>query len=101
MSALGQPEAGAMAPGDWVAHTVPLSDAPDLLAVAGDRGLLWRDEHGGIAAAGEAFRLDFPAGLADGSAVCQAGEALRALAVKDEVGLPGCGPTSIGFPMTF
>jgi menaquinone-specific isochorismate synthase len=99
MSALGQPEPGDLVPGDWVARTVALPDVPDLLAVAGDRGLLWRDEHGGIAAAGEAFRLDFPAGLADGSAVCRAGEALRAVAVKDQVGLPGCGPVAIGaFP---
>jgi menaquinone-specific isochorismate synthase len=85
-----------MAPGDWVAHTVALPDAPDLLAVAGERGLLWRDEHGGIAGAGEAFRLDFPGGLADELAVCRAGEALRDVAVKDEVGLPGCGPLAIG-----
>jgi menaquinone-specific isochorismate synthase len=96
VSALGETEARDLAPGDWVAHTVALPDAPDLLDVAGDRGLLWRDERGGIAAAGEAFRLDFPAGLADGLAVCRAGEALRAVAVQDEVGLPGCGPVAIG-----
>jgi menaquinone-specific isochorismate synthase len=40
--------------------------------------------------------LDFPSGLADGLAVCRAGEALRAVAIKDEVGLPGCGPVAIG-----
>jgi menaquinone-specific isochorismate synthase len=96
VSALGQPETRDLAPGDWVAHTVALPDVPDLLAVAGERGLLWRDEHGGVAAAGEAFRLDFPTGLADRSAVGRVGEALRAVAVKDEVGLPGCGPLAIG-----
>jgi menaquinone-specific isochorismate synthase len=79
-----------------VARTVALDDPPELLEVAGDAGLLWRDEEGGIAATGAAFRLDFPDGIGDEAAVCQAGEALRAITVTDEVGLPGCGPVAIG-----
>jgi menaquinone-specific isochorismate synthase len=81
---------------DWVARTVPLAAAPDLLEIAGRGGLLWRHEHGGMACSGEAFRLEFPHGIADRIAVCRASDALRAMAVEDEVGLPGCGPIAIG-----
>jgi menaquinone-specific isochorismate synthase len=84
------------APHDWVARSVPLPNLPDLVEVAGDSGLLWREEHGGIAARGEAFRLDFPHGIADGRALRAAGEALQAVAVEDQVGLPGCGPVAVG-----
>jgi menaquinone-specific isochorismate synthase len=79
-----------------VARTVALSDPPDLLEIAGDADLLWRDEHGGIVGAGEAFRIEFPQGIADRHAVRRAGEALRAVTVDDEVGLPGCGPVALG-----
>jgi len=79
-----------------VARTIELPDRPDLLAVAGDDGLLWRDERGGIAAHGTAVRLDLPGGLADSEAVRRVGEALRAIRVEDEVGLPGCGPIAVG-----
>jgi menaquinone-specific isochorismate synthase len=79
-----------------VARTVALASPPDLLDIAGDDGLLWRDEQGGIAAHGVALRLELPGGLADAAAVRGVGEALRAIAVEDEVGLPGCGPVAIG-----
>jgi menaquinone-specific isochorismate synthase len=79
-----------------VARTVALANPPDLLDVAGDDGLLWRDEHGGMAAHGVALRLEMPGGLANPVAVRGVGEALRAIAVEDEVGLPGCGPVAIG-----
>jgi menaquinone-specific isochorismate synthase len=79
-----------------VARTVPLPDLPDLVRVAGDHGLLWRDDQGGIATSGEAFRLEFPEGLADSDAVCRAAEVLAAVATEDDVGLPGCGPVAIG-----
>ena len=81
---------------EWVARTVALTGRPDLLEVAGDHGLLWRDEQGGLAAHGEAFRLSFPAGISDRGAIGRAGETLGAIAVEDEVGLPGCGPVAIG-----
>jgi menaquinone-specific isochorismate synthase len=83
-------------PQDWVARSVPLEAPPDLLEIAGQGGVLWRHEHGGMAASGEAFRLEFPRGIADRLAVCRATDALRAVACEDEVGLPGCGPIAIG-----
>jgi menaquinone-specific isochorismate synthase len=79
-----------------VARTVALAEPPDLLEVAGDDGLLWRDEHGGVAAHGEAWRLDLPGGLADAAAVRAVGETLRAIRVEDDVRLAGCGPIAIG-----
>jgi menaquinone-specific isochorismate synthase len=79
-----------------VARTVALPELPDLLGVAGDDGLLWRDAQGGIAGQGVALRLDLPGGLADGTAVRHLGEALGAITVEDEVGLPGCGPVALG-----
>jgi menaquinone-specific isochorismate synthase len=83
-------------PRDWVARTVPLPDLPDLVRVAGPSGLLWRHEHGGIAAGGEAFRLEFPEGLADRTAVSRAADVLAAVTTEDDIGLPGCGPVAIG-----
>jgi len=79
-----------------VARTVALLEPPELLGVAGDNGLLWKDERGGIAGQGVALRLDLPGGLADGTAVRHLGEALGAITIEDEVGLPGCGPVAIG-----
>ncbi len=79
-----------------VARTTALDDVPDLLEVAGGDGLLWRDEHGGLAGHGVALRLSLPGGLADTQAVRSVGETLRAITVEDDVGLPGCGPVAIG-----
>jgi len=79
-----------------VARTVALAEPPDLLAEAGDRGLLWREENGGLACAGVAARIDLPNGLADPDSVRRASEALEAIETVDEVGLPGCGPVAIG-----
>jgi menaquinone-specific isochorismate synthase len=80
----------------FIATTVALNDPPDLLAEAGPDGYLWRDEHGGIAGQGVAFRLPLPGGLADLGSVRAVGEQLSGLAVDDQVGLPGCGPVAIG-----
>jgi menaquinone-specific isochorismate synthase len=85
-----------VAPDGWLARTIPLADPPDLLEAAGDGGLLWRDEHDGIVGRGEAFRLDFPHGVADRQAVDRVAEALRAVVSEDDVGLPGCGPLAVG-----
>ncbi len=79
-----------------VARTTALADPPDLLAEAGDGGLLWRDERGGLAGAGVAARLELPGGLADPDSVRRASEALESIETVDEVGLPGCGPVAIG-----
>ena len=58
----------------------------DLLAFAGDDGVLFEHEGAGLAGRGVALRLD-PA---------TAVEALAAIATEDEVGLPGCGPVALG-----
>jgi menaquinone-specific isochorismate synthase len=79
-----------------VARTTALAEPPDLLAEAGDTGLLWRDERGGLAGAGIAARLELPSGLADPDSVRRVSEALEAIDTVDEVGLPGCGPVAIG-----
>jgi menaquinone-specific isochorismate synthase len=79
-----------------VARTTALTDPPDLLAVAGDRGLLWRDERGGLAGAGVAARLELPNGLADSDSVRRVAAALESIETVDEVGLPGCGPVAVG-----
>ncbi len=99
MTATGRSRAGTAAAagtGGLVARTVPLTDPPDLIEVAGDEGLMWRDEHGGLAARGVALRLELPGGLADADAVAQVGETLAGIEVADQVGLPGCGPVAMG-----
>jgi menaquinone-specific isochorismate synthase len=79
-----------------VARTVAVPEMPDLLDVAGDDGLMWREEDGGLAAHGTVLRLDLPGGLGDASSVGDVRRALEAIVVEDEVGLPGCGPVAIG-----
>ena len=49
-----------------VARTVALRGLPDLLEVAGDDGLLWRAEDGGLAAHGTAIVVGAAAGAALG-----------------------------------
>ena len=69
------------------ARTVALDNpGADLLAFAGDDGVLVEREGCGLAGRGVALRL--PAAEAEA--------ALAAIATEDEVGLPGCGPVVIG-----
>ena len=81
-----------------VARTVrlDLAERPDLVALAGDEGLLFAGPDGGLAARGEALRIDLPGGLADADSVAAVADALAAVEVQDEVGLPGCGPVAMG-----
>jgi menaquinone-specific isochorismate synthase len=79
-----------------VARTVALEQPPELLAAAGDRGLLWRDERGGLVGSGVAARLELPNGISEPDSVRRVSEALEAIEAVDEVGLPGCGPVAIG-----
>jgi menaquinone-specific isochorismate synthase len=79
-----------------VARTTALADPPDLLAEAADRGLLWRDEDGGLAGTGVAARLELPRGLTDSESVRRVSEVLESIETDDDVGLPGCGPVAIG-----
>jgi isochorismate synthase len=78
-----------------VARTRPLDADPDLLAVAGDDGVVFVRERTGLAGVGVADRIALPrtGGAADADAVA---EALGAIEVDDAVGLPGCGPVALG-----
>ena len=82
--------------GRWRARTIPLAAPPDLLAEAGDRGVLWRSENGGLAGRGAAIQIDLPGGLSDPAALRAVLESLAAIETVDEVGLPGCGPVAVG-----
>lgn len=82
--------------GQLTARTVALPDPPDLLAEAGEDGLLFRDEHSGLVGRGVALRLELPGGLADPIGVGLVAETLAGIATVDEVGLPGCGPVAMG-----
>ena len=80
-----------------VARTVPLDgDEPvDLLAEAGDDGLLFARENAGLAGRGCALRLELPDGLAGADAADRVHGALAAIEVEDGVGRPGCGPVAM------
>jgi isochorismate synthase len=69
-----------------LARTQRLDGDVDLLAIAGDDGLLFERGREGFAGRGVALRL--PIG--------HVAEALAAIDVVDEVGLPGCGPVAFG-----
>ncbi|MGI8685890.1 MAG: isochorismate synthase [Acidimicrobiales bacterium] len=70
-----------------VARTVAVDAGDvDLLAFAGDTGLLFERDGCGLAGRGEALRLDAAAAVG----------VLAAIPSLDEVGLPGCGPVAIG-----
>jgi len=86
------------AAGRLVAKTVrlDLAERPDLVALAGDDGLLFAGPEGGMAARGVALRIELPGGVADADGVAAVAEALASIDVSDEVGLPGCGPVAIG-----
>lgn len=77
------------------ATTVLLPEPPDLLAQAGDDGVLFREEHGGLAGRGEALRIELP-GLWDSDAVAEASAVLAEIETDDPVGRPGTGPVAIG-----
>jgi menaquinone-specific isochorismate synthase len=69
-----------------VARTRRLDGDVDLLAVAGDDGAVFERGRVGLAGRGVALRTGFG----------EAAEALAAIEVDDEVGLPGCGPVAFG-----
>ena len=82
-----------------VARTVDLdpSEPVDLLAAAGDDGMVWWQGDGGLATSGEALRIELPTGLRDpkeAAAIVQA--ALAAIDVHDEVRRPATGPVALG-----
>lgn len=78
-----------------VARTRRLDDDVDLLAVAGDDGVLWTRGRDGLAGRGEAAWVVVPPG--DSARAAEAvTTAMEAIEVDDEVGLPGCGPVAMG-----
>ena len=79
------------------AHTVAgdVGHDIDLLGVAGDDGLLFSREGAGLAARGEALRLELPHGLAEPGAAAFVQHALDSISCDDEVGLAGCGPIAV------
>ena len=86
MAAGGGAAGPGMARPALTARTVRLDAAVDLLAFAGDDGLLFERDGHGLAGRGVALRLD----------AAQAEEALAGIRAVDEVGLPGCGPVAMG-----
>jgi isochorismate synthase len=78
-----------------VARTRRLDADVDLLGFAGHDGALFERGRSGLAGRGCAARVRWPGGDPAGSARA-AGEALAAIGVEDEVGLPGCGPVAFG-----
>lgn len=79
-----------------IATTVALPEPPDLLAQAGDDGLLFREELGGLAGRGEALRIELPGGLSDPDGVASVQRVLAAIRTEDPLRLPGTGPVAIG-----
>jgi menaquinone-specific isochorismate synthase len=78
-----------------IARTTRLDRDVDLVAFAGDDGLLFESAEHGLAGLGEALRIPLPAGPARAlDAAATIAEALDALEVEDEVGRPGCGPVA-------
>ena len=73
--------------GGLTARTVPL-DGPDvdLVAFAGDEGVLFERGGAGLAGRGVALRVT----------TAEMASALAAIHADDEVGLPGCGPVAVG-----
>ena len=78
-----------------VARTRPLDSDPDLLAVAGDDGVVFVHDRTGLAGVGVAARVALPrsGGRADADA---AAVVLGAIGVDDTVALPGSGPVALG-----
>lgn len=78
------------------AVTRRLDDDVDLLAVAGAHGLLFEQRGSGLAARGEAVRLEIAGGAERVTSVTAAQAALAAIAGEDDVRLPGTGPVAFG-----
>ncbi|HEV7886818.1 MAG TPA: isochorismate synthase [Acidimicrobiales bacterium] len=66
----------------------------DLVALAGEDGVLFAREGAGFAGRGQALRIDLPDGVA--GSYDAVGEALAAIEVDDDLGLPGTGPVALG-----
>lgn len=90
------PETAVLSARRLRAVTRALPEPPDLLAEAGDTGLLFRGEDEGLAGRGEAVRIDLPRGLSDPAAVSAVSEVLAAIPAEDPLRRPGTGPVALG-----
>lgn len=77
------------------ARTRRLDADVDLLAFAGDDGHVFEKAGAGLAGRGRALVLPWPAGD-PAAAARRVAEALAAIEVDDEVGVPGTGPVAFG-----
>jgi menaquinone-specific isochorismate synthase len=78
-----------------IATTRRLDHDVDLLAVCGRDGVVFEQQHAGIAGRGEALRIELPTGPGRLARAADAvAEALGAIERDDQVGLPGCGPVA-------
>lgn len=80
-------------PSGLVARTQRLDSDIDLLAFAGDSGVLFERERVGLAGQGRAMEIDLPP-LPPTEAGRVVSEAIAAITVHDEVGVPGSGPVA-------
>jgi isochorismate synthase len=86
---------GQSSPAPLVARTERLDLDVDLLAVAGDSGVLWTNARQGFAGQGVALRVEVPPG--DPTTAARAvHDALDGIEIDDEVGEPGTGPVALG-----
>ncbi len=81
-----------------IARTVPLDPAAasDLLAWAGEGGLVWERDGTGLAGKGQALRVELPRGTGEPGAADRVATALAAVETDNQVGQAGCGPVAIG-----
>lgn len=88
---------GQIEPGAWRATTRQLTDAQakelDLLAFAGDHGMVFTRDGVGVAARGESFRIDLPAGTAS---VAHVRHVLSSMVNDDPLHRAASGPVAIG-----
>ena len=78
-----------------VATTTRLDEDVDLLAWAGDAGLLFESSDHGLAGRGEVLRIPLPTGASRAAGTADAvAAALAGIEVADEVARPGSGPVA-------
>lgn len=82
-----------------IAHTVAVDGDVDLGAVAGDDGMLWDHEGDGIAARGEAVRIELRGGVSGEQRdrrVAALLSGVETTGVGDHGGVAGAGPVALG-----
>ena len=82
----------------WRAVSRRLDADPDLVAVAGDHGVLWDARRVSLAGRGDAFTIALVPDVRQdpGRAAAAVGKVLGQVAVDDALDLPGTGPVALG-----